>query len=156
MDIVVERKENMVKRIFKMFAFVMVATMLMSGSVNAASHPSFSFTLGNTGKSYNRISVTYNKKVYKSDPWTLKVKSITCAGNYGISFCPAKYNISTKVVKKCTSSSTWCNSTGYRTVGYSSSDAALTNYRLAARQDDDYYSTFKATGWFNADAANDY
>ena len=23
--------------------------------------------------------------------------------------------------------------------------------KLAARQDDDYYSTFKASGWFNAD-----
>lgn len=144
------------KSLTKILVTTAMCTMLVAGSVSAASRPTFNFTLGNTGKDYTHISSTYNKKEYISNPWTLKVKSITCLGKNGIRFAPVQYNSSTgKNVKVCTESSYWRNSTGYATVKFSSNDAKLTNYKLAARQDDDYYSTFKASGWFNADTVSD-
>ena len=37
---------------------------------------------------------------------------------------------------------------------YGSGDAAMKTYRLLARQDSDYYSIFKSSGWWNADKLN--
>ena len=34
-------------------------------------------------------------------------------------------------------------------------DASITTYKLGARQDDSYISTFKSTGWWNADRLRD-
>ncbi|MBD5543605.1 MAG: hypothetical protein HDR01_05025 [Lachnospiraceae bacterium] len=145
------------KSLSKFLVTTAMCTMLVAGSVCAASRPTFSFTLGNTGQNFTHFSSTYNKKAYTSDPWTLKVNSITYAVNsYGVRFVPVQYNSSTgKNVKICTQSGVWRSSVGYGTVAFASSDVALTNYKLAARQDDDYYSTFKASGWFNADKVSD-
>ncbi|MGN0154608.1 MAG: hypothetical protein ACI4A3_09155 [Lachnospiraceae bacterium] len=142
----------MMKKIRKMTLFVLLCAILLSGTVYAASRPGFNFSLTNSGQSYNKISDTYNKKTIKTDPWTLYINSITCSGTYGISFCPVRYNSSTNaIIKKCTSSSIWRHSTGGIQVGYASGDAYLSDYRLAARMDDSYHTTFKAAGWFNAD-----
>lgn len=43
----------------------------------------------------------------------------------------------------------------YRTTAYASGDASITTYKLGARQDDSYISTFKSTGWWNADRLRD-
>lgn len=45
--------------------------------------------------------------------------------------------------------------TGYGTTAYASGDASITTYKLGARQDDSYISTFKSTGWWNADRLRD-
>lgn len=140
------------KKISKMFAIILVGVVLLTSTVQAASYPGFNFTLGNTGTSYTHISNTFNQKTIISDPWTLKVKSITCEGSYGISFCPAKFSTSNgSITRICTGSAIWCHGTGYKTIAYKSGDAALTYYKLAARQDDDYIKTFATTGWYNAD-----
>ncbi len=140
------------KKIKKTTIFVLLSAILLSGTVYAASKPGFNFSLTNSGQAYNKMSDTYNKKTIKSDPWTIYVSSITCSGTYGISFCPVRYNSSTNaIIKKCTNSAVWRHSTGGTTVSYASGDAYLSDYRLAARMDDSYQSTFKATGWFNAD-----
>lgn len=144
------------KFISKFLVTTAVCTMLASTAVSAASRPSFNFILGNTGKNFQNISSTYNKKVYISNPWTLKVTSITCIGQNGIRVVPVQYNTSTGTnTKICTKSGVWRNGTGYGTVSYAAEDAALTNYKIGARQDDDYYSKFKISGWFNADRVND-
>lgn len=124
---------------------------MLSGTANAG-RAYFGFTLSNTGKNFTTYSLVTNKKTILSDPWTLKVTSISCSGKYGIRFAPAKYSTSQKkVTKVCTSSATWRNGTGYGTIKYASGDAALTTYKLAARQDDSYYNKFSAGGWYNAD-----
>lgn len=140
------------KRIKKFITYVMCGVVLISGSV-FAENKSFSFSLTNSGTQYQKLSTTYNKKTIKSDPWTIKVNSITCAGNYGVSFCPVKYKANKNtIVKYCTSSARWINGTGgAKTTKFASQDAAIIEYKLAARMDDDYHTTFKAAGWFNAD-----
>ena len=44
----------------------------------------------------------------------------------------------------------WCNTTAY-----AAGDASITTYKLGARQDDSYYSTFESSGWWNADKLSD-
>lgn len=44
---------------------------------------------------------------------------------------------------------------GYGTTAYASGDASITTYKLGARQDDSYISTFKSIGWWNADRLRD-
>lgn len=149
-----QEEKFMVKKLLsKIFLSMVMCTLLVAGPVSAATLVPYNFELGNTGTNITHFSSGYNKKVYSSDPWTLKVKSITYAsGSYGVRFVPVQYDIYTASNEKiCTQSGVWRNGAGYTTVAFSSSDAALTNYKLGARQDDDYYSTFKASGWFNAD-----
>lgn len=38
---------------------------------------------------------------------------------------------------------------------YAAGDASITTYKLGARQDDSYFSTFKSSGWWNADKLSD-
>lgn len=142
----------MIKKFRRMFMSIMCGALLLSGPVHAA-NMNYSFSLTNSGKQYQKITSNYNKKTIKSDPWTLKVSSITCAGNYGINFCPVKYKASSNsIVKYCTASSVWRKGTGNAaTIAFASGDASLIEYKLAARMDDDYHSNFKAGGWYNAD-----
>lgn len=142
----------MIKKLSKLFAFVLVGVVLLTGTVQAASRPSFSFTLKNSGRAYPYVTDNYNKKTVKSDPWSIKVNTITCKGKYGISFCPVQYDLSIKKnIKWCTQSSCWRNTVGWSSTVYAAGDVKLMNYKLSARQDDSYTSSFKATGWFNAD-----
>jgi hypothetical protein len=119
--------------------------MMVSGTVAAAEKSKYDFYMHNTGKVYSYVSGTSNKKKYLSDPWTLCVSKISCKGSYGISFCPVKG------ATKCTKSAVWINFVGKKSVKYATGDAAKLTYKLAARMDDDYYTSFSATGWFNAD-----
>lgn len=138
----------MIKKLSKMLVLTLMCAMVFMGTVHAADK-SFSFTLVNTGQRYINFSKNYNKKEYSSDPWTVKVSTITCYGNYGMSFCPAKYVSGTTTA--CKSSAMWVNSRGTHYGKYASGDNSLVNYKLGVRQDDDFSTSFKASGTFNAD-----
>lgn len=143
----------MIKKLLsKMVLTTVLCTLLMVSTVSAA-NASFDFKLCNTGTSVTHFSTKYNKKVYTSHPWTLKVDSITAAG-YGVRYMPAKYNTSTGNSVACTQSGVWKSTTGGLHVSYAASDAALTNYTVGVRQDDDYYWSFYTKGWFNADSVS--
>lgn len=144
----------MFKKFSKILVTTAMCTLLMASSVFAGK-AYYSFTLGNTGTAIENFSASKNDKTILSNPWTLKVTSMTCSGQYGIRFAPAMVNSAGKVTRVCTQSATWRSGTGYGTVAYASGDAALTTYKLGARQDDSYYSTFKSGGWWNADKLSD-
>ena len=40
-------------------------------------------------------------------------------------------------------------------MAYAEGDASLMTYKLGAKQDDSYYSTFSSRGWWNADRLSD-
>ena len=124
-----------------------------ANTVQAGTKAKFDFTLGNTGTKYTRKSSSTNTKTILSDPWTLNVSTISYAGPYGISFCPAQCS-GTTITRTCTKSAIWRHAKGYKTIKYGSGDAAMKTYRLLARQDSDYYSIFKSSGWWNADKLN--
>lgn len=145
----------MKKKLSRILVAVALCTMLVSGPVSAATRAYYSFELENTGQNYVHYSTSRNQKVYTSNPWTLKVNSIYCVGNNGIRFIPVQCTSSGAIVRKCTQSGVWRSGTGYGTVAFASGDAALTYYKLGARQDDDYIANFRAAGWFNADRVSD-
>lgn len=146
----------MKKKVSRILVAAALCTMLVSGPVSAATLAHFSFILENTGQEYSHYSGSMNKKVYISNPWTLKVQEISCSGPYGIRFIPVQCSSSGAIGKKCTQSGIWKSGTGYNTVAFASGEAALMNYKLGARKDDDYHAGyFKAEGWFNADRVSD-
>ena len=145
---------QMFKKISKLLATTAKCTLLVASSVFAGK-AYYSFSLGNTGTTIEKFSASKNDKTILSNPWTLKVTSITCSGQYGVRFAPAMVNSSGDVTRVCTQSAVWRNGTGYGTVAYAPEDAALTTYKLGARQDDSYYSIFKTSGWWNADKLSD-
>lgn len=144
----------MLKKISKGIVLSLLCTFILASTAYAGK-AYYSFTLGNTGTTISNFSTSTNNKTIQSNPWTLKIMSITCSGNYGIRFAPAKYNTTTKVATPCTQSATWRNGTGYGTTKYAAGDASITTYKLGARQDDSFHSTFKAAGWWNADRLSD-
>ena len=144
----------MLNKIAKGILLSLMCTFIFTGNAYAGK-AFYVFSLGNSGTTINHFSSSTNNKTIQSNPWTLKINSITCIGNYGIRFAPAKYNTTTKVASPCTKSGTWRNGTGYGTTAYASGDASITTYKLGARQDDSYISTFKSTGWWNADRLRD-
>lgn len=141
----------MLKKLARVLVMTALCTVLVAGSALGGTKCKYDFTLGNTGTTISKFSETYNEKKYISNPWTLYVESIGTSGSYGIRFAPAKSNGSGNVVKVCTQSGVWRTSTGYGTVAYASDDATLTTYKLGARQDDSYTSSFTSSGWWNAD-----
>jgi hypothetical protein len=145
---------QMFKKISKVLVTTAMCTLLMASSVFAGK-AYYSFSLGNTGTAIENFSISKNDKTILANPWTLKVTSITCSGQYGVRFAPAMVNSSGNVTRVCTQSAVWRSGTGYGTTAYASGDAALTTYKLGARQDDSYYSTFKSAGWWNADKLSD-
>lgn len=135
---------------YSVIAFATVMSVLMATSSVSAGAARYSFTLGNTKKVFKHHAAE-NKKVYETNPQTLKVEGIKCVGTYGIRFAPAKILSATRTLT-CNNSGMWKSGTGYSTKAYASGDAvAGTTYKLAARQDDSYNSVFTASGWWNAD-----
>lgn len=144
----------MLKNVSKGIVLLLMCTFILASTAYAGK-AYYSFSLGNTGSTINHFSASTNDKIIQSNPWTLKITSITCIGNYGIRFAPAKYNKVTKVATPCAQSATWRNGTGYGTTAFAAGDASITTYKLGARQDDSYYSTFRSGGWWNADRLSD-
>lgn len=141
---------NMLKRISKILLTAGLCTMLFAGNAYAGA-VGYDFTLQNTGSTIKNFSTTKNQKTILSNPWTLKVRNISSFGPYGIRFAPAQIDSKGKVTKVCAQSAIWKNSAGYSNVNYASGEAALTYYRLGARQDNSYNGVFRASGWWNAD-----
>ena len=141
-----EEDAHVEKKLSKMLVLTLMVTMIYMSSVNAADI-GFSFKLGNTGSSYVRVSSSDNKKLYTSDPWTIKISTINTSGPYGISFCPYK----SAAGVACTQSSAWIKTMGTQHINYYSGDVAKIRYKVAARQDNSYWNLFTASGKFNAD-----
>ena len=99
----------MKKKVSRILVAAALCTMLVSGPVSLAH---FSFILENTGQEYSHYSGSMNKKVYISNPWTLKVQEISCSGPYGIRFIPVQCSSSGAIGKKCTQSGIWKSGTG--------------------------------------------
>ena len=87
----------MLKKIAKGILLSLMCTFIFTGNAYAGK-AFYVFSLGNTGTTINHFSSSTNNKTIQSNPWTLKINSITCIGNYGIRFAPAKYNTTTKVL----------------------------------------------------------
>lgn len=135
------------KIVARVIALAALCTMMLTTSASAGK-VIYTFDLHNTGKTYCNSNVSSaNNKIIQSDPWTLKVTSISCSGVYGIRFVPVIKNTN----YACSKSAVWRNGTGYGTVAYSTGENVLSTYKLCARMDDSYRSNFKTTGWWNAD-----
>lgn len=146
-------------RLKKVITKVLVLSMLCTtlSSTAYAGKAYYTFELKNTGQNITNRSASTNKKTIKSNPWTLKVTSITCTGPNGIRFVPVKVRRTGNTVgyTPCKASGVWRSGTGYGTTKYAKGDAALTTYKLGARMDDDYHGTFRSSGWWNADRYSD-
>lgn len=129
-----------------------IGALLVPSGVFAGTSNIYTFTLGNTGTTFTHYTSNTDTKAVESDPWTINVDTISTSGSYGIRFAPAKCDDSNSVTSVCTQSGRWLTVTGWTTTAYASGDNVVKQkYKLAARQDDSYYSYFYSSGWYDAD-----
>lgn len=138
----------------KVTILAMLCMLMSTVSVGAVNRPEFDFMLMNSGQNYNQYSGR-NSKTYAGSPWTLKVKWLgidsSDIGTHGVRF--ASMIASTNQV--CSQSGIWRTSTGYAKVAWSSGQGKVGEYYIAARMDDDFYSTYSTGGWWNSDSVSD-
>lgn len=144
----------MFKKLSKFFAAIIMCTLLVAGTVSAATTSNYStgnLRLNANGSPVVKETGSYNYKTNASQPWSLYVASILCQGDHGIRFFPAKVDGST--LTYCTQSGIWRHTTGWVDVAFASGDARVGQYELCARRDDNtiYTGTFSASGWWSAD-----
>ena len=140
----------MIRKFVKTIAVVSLLSIIGSGTA-CAGKAQYNFLFANSGKEYNTFSKSVNRKTIASNPWTLNVDKIFCGGANGVRFAPAKKTGAKYVA--CAKSAVWRKTKGYGLVKYSAGDAKLTDYKLAARVDDDYIGAY-SNGWWNADKLN--
>jgi len=137
------------KKAMKVLLVIGLTVCIFSSAVLAASF-SFNFYAKNSGLSYYTWGANGNLKTVQSQPWSMKLTSISVPSTgYGMIFAPFAYDPT--LVQQ--GPGTWRRSTGITSTYYGSTQPAMVSYTVGTRVDNDYSTTqwCMAYGYFNAD-----
>ena len=139
----------MIKKFVKVFVTTIICSLFMVGNVFADSSTYSYYDTGNlydNGTSYCYPIGSYSTKTDRSAPWTLRVVTLKCIGDYGIRFMLIKNDDG--ILTYCKKCGVWRSSTGWLTIQCPNHELGI--YQLGVRKDDSYISAFSSTGYWSA------